>query len=1128
MKKKLKRSQFPYFKGKLRKVACIMKLTVLLFLTNVCMAFSSTYSQQTKLTLSGKNVSIRDVLSNVEDKSEFRFFFNNELIDLNKRISYNIDKGTIFELLDVVLQKNGIHYEVMDRTIILSPKPEDKTGQVVQERGKITGKITDESGQPLPGATVMVKGTVIGTISDTDGLFSLSNVSDGSILIISFVGMRPQEIKVTGSSPINVSLQEEAVGVDEIQVVGYGTQKKATMVGSVSTIAIKEIRKVSTPSLTNALGGKLTGVITRQTSGEPGYDAAKIFIRGLVSQSGSNKPLIIVDGAERELQDYWTTMNIQEIESFSVLKDASATAVYGSRGANGVIMITTKKGIIGTPQITFRTEAALVTPLRIEDNINAYEFASLINEARLNTGQLPKYTDAEIQKFKDQSDPYVYPDVDWYDVVYRNHTRQSMSNLGVTGGSQFAKYYVNIGFTTQEGIYNEDPENSYDTNAALKRYNFRSNADFQLSKNFSIDLGLSGIISSTNFPGTSGARILDVLKLTSPLTYPLKNPDGSAPGAFGDSRVNPYTLVTQTGYTKQYYTTLVSNLGANWDLSSITPGLSVRGLAAFDVVDITQNIREKAPDTYQYIKDPNTGVESYVQVSTETGLGFRNLNENYRTIYGEIAANYTRTFGKHAFTGLLLANKREFANVNAGSSIANLPERRQGLVGRITYYFDSRYLIELNGAYNGSENFPKGNQYGFFPSAGLGWIISNESFWNKRTVNLLKFYGSYGLVGNDRIGGDRFLFQSTFNKSAAGYTFGLNQNINPGGKSEARIGNMNVTWERAFKSNAGFDLELFDSRITLTVEAFHEKRDRQLLVRGIIPNFTGYPSGTIPYSNVGITKNKGFEANIQIRNTTKNGFYYSFNGNFTLAKNTVIENDQPEPLYPWQSFKGHAIGANLGYVALGMFKDEEDIANSPSQTSLQTVIRPGDIKYKDLNKDGKIDVADRTIIGKYGSEPQIMFGFGSTVAWKGFDLSVFFTGAARRDFFFTQQWTAWPFMGGERYNVMQMVYDNRWIPGADNTHAKFPAVRENSQNNYIGNTLYYRKGDYLRLKNAEIGYTLPVKVAEKIMISNARVFIQGTNLATWDHIKAIDPESNFGTGGYPIPQNINVGLEVTF
>lgn len=994
----------------------------------------------------------------------------------------------------------------------------------------LNGLVQDENKNPLPNASVQIRGTVRTAQTNLDGKFIIE-ARRGDSLVVSSVGYLQQTLLLQGNPTILIQLLPDIEGqkLNEVQVVGYGSQKKTTMVGAVSTVSVAEIQKYSTPQLTNAIGGKLAGVLTRQTSGEPGYDAAKIYVRGLVSQSGVNKPLIIVDGVERELNDYWTNMNIQDIESFSVLKDASATAVYGNRGANGVILIVTKKGVVGKTRVIFRTETAVATPQRIEDNINAYEYASLVNESRRNIGETVKYSDAELQKFKDHSDPYLYPDVDWYRTIFRKNTMQTINNLGITGGTEIARYYVNLGYTLQQGMYVEDPDVEYKTNAMMHQYNFRSRVDVKLNKRLSIDLGLAGISKAANFPGRARSTIFDVLKLTNPLMYPVKNPDGSNPGASGDSKINPYTLVTQTGYTKQFYNTITSNLNVRWDMGGLLPGLSLNGLAAFDVVDITQNVRTKDPATFYYKKDPITGAESYTPIVTETALGLYNLNENYRTVYEELRLDYVRSVGKHNITALLAANRRQYNNVNAGNSIDNIPERRQGLIGRITYNYDTRYLLEVNAGYTGSEQFPKGKRYGLFPSIGPGWIVSNEKFWHFDFIDLLKFRGSYGLVGNDRIGGERFLFQTRFDKNAPGYVFGQDQNINPGGKRENFIGNPDVTWEHAYKTNIGLDVEMLQHMITLTADLFHERREDQLLRRQIIPIYAGYPGFIIPYGNVGIVENKGIDGSFQFRNTTKGGLYYSVNGNLTFAKNKIIENDYPKPQYPWQDLRGYPIGANLGYIAEGFFKDEADITNSPDQTYFQSVIRPGDVKYKDINGDNKITNADQTVIGKYGSEPQMMYGLGIVLSYKGFDASVFFTGAARRDFFFTQQWTAMPFASGESmYNVMQMVYDQRWIPGADNSGAKFPAVRSLSKNNYVGSTIYLRSGDYLRVKNAEIGYNFPDPLMKRWKLNGARLFVQGTNLATWDHIKAIDPESDFGTGSYPISRNFNFGLEVRF
>jgi TonB-linked SusC/RagA family outer membrane protein len=998
------------------------------------------------------------------------------------------------------------------------------------------GTVVDEKDQTLPGATVVLKGSKNGATTDINGKFILEIPTEQDSIIVSFVGYKSRTVFVGSNRTMTIKLEPDADNqkLNEVQIVGFGTQKKTTMVGAVSSVSVKEVQKYSTPSLTNAIAGRLSGVITRQTSGEPGYDAAKIFIRGLVSQSGSNAPLIIVDGAERELNSYWTNMNIQEIESFSVLKDATSTAVYGSRGANGVVLITTKKGAVGRPKVTFRTEAAIVTPFRLEDNIDGYEYASLINENRLNMKAMagidpnlpsvqPVYTAEQLEKFKDGSDPYAYPNINWYDEVFRKRTKQLTNNLGVSGGSEAVRYYINLGYSLLEGIYKEDPNSKYETNTAIKQYNFRSNIDMNLTKKFTVALGLSGIIKGANFPGPDKNSIFTQLKLYSPITSAKTLPDGSAPaGPNIDQRINPYSLVTKTGYTKQYYTTLISNLSAKWDLASVTQGLSVSGLLTYDVVDITQNVRREFPATFRY--NPFTKVYTPVQLPSPLGLSLQ--NENYKTAYGQFSIDYSRSFGKHNVSGTILGSRREYTNVNTGSSIDNLPQRRQHAVGRLTYNFDSRYSLEANAGYTGSENFLKGRRYGLFPSIGAAWIVSNERFWNKNVVSTLKLRGSYGVVGNDQIG-QRFLFQSTFNLGAAGYSFGFPQVITENGRSENFIGNPNVTWETAYKTDLGTDLELLNGKITLTADLFHERRKGQLLRRQVVPAYVGYPSSIIPYANVGETENKGIDGSFQFRNTTKGGFYYSVNGTFTFAKNKITENDQPPPQYPWQDFRGQPIGANLGYEAIGFFKDLADISSSPVQTF--GPVGPGDTKYRDVNGDNKIDVSDRVFIGKYGSEPQMVFGLGGTVAYKGFDMTVFFMGNGRRDFFFTQGFTAFPFRSNEgEYNVMQMVYDQRWIPGADNTNAKFPAVRALSQNNSQSSTVFFRNGEYLRLRNAELGYTLPASVARKISMSSVRIFAQGTNLATWDRIKAIDPESDFGTGTYPVSRNFNFGLEVNF
>jgi TonB-linked SusC/RagA family outer membrane protein len=596
-------------------------------------------------------------------------------------------------------------------------------------------------------------------------------------------------------------------------------------------------------------------------------------------------------------------------------------------------------------------------------------------------------------------------------------------------------------------------------------------------------------------------------------------------------------VTTQTGYTKQFHNTIQSSLGTKWDLSSlVTKGLYLRALFAYDFYNYMGNVRNKNPATYEYLGKDASGADQYKLIKTEAALGYRTVNDANRAFYYEASVNYDRTFGKHAVGGLLLGNRREYVNLSAGSSIGNIPFRRQGLASRVTYAYDSRYLLEFNAGYNGSENFPKGKRYGFFPSAAAGWTISNEPFFHSNLITNLKLRGSYGQVGNDQIGGPRYLFQTTIEKNPDGnvwykpyYLFGENQAQTTGAFHESRIGNMDVTWEVATKANIGLDLELLNGKVVLMVDAFRERREGILIQRKQIPISAGYPEAVIPYANLGISKNAGIDGNIEIRNKTASGFYYSFQANLTYAHNTVVEDDSPVKPLAYQNSRGQSIDRPYGYIALGLFKDQAEIDKSPSQTFLQSVIRPGDIKYKDLNGDGVINSDDQTFFG-YPRVPELMYGFGGTIAWKGFDLSLFFAGAARTNLVLAGR-SIFAFRDGVgNYNVMREYYDNRWIPGADNTNAKYPNVTDiRNTNNYITSTLYMRNGDYLRLRSAEIGYNIPESFTRKAGISGGRIFVNGTNLAIWDHVKIMNPENNnYEEALYPLQSSVNFGLQVNF
>lgn len=902
-------------------------------------------------------------------------------------------------------------------------------------------------------------------------------------------------------------------------MVGYGVQKKMTVTGAVSTAKIKEISKVATPSLSNAIAGQMPGIISRQASGEPGYDAAQIYIRGIATW-GNQNPLILVDGIERDLNQ----INAQEIDSFTILKDASATAVYGARGANGVILITTKRGKIGAPKITFRSETALLTALRRAEYIDGYSYASLMNEARIFNGEDPRWTDEELQKYKDGSDPYLYPNVDWMDEVLKKHTMQTINNLSVSGGTDIIQYYMNVGFTYQNGLYREDPNNKFNTNSSMKRYNFRNNVDVKLSKSLTMQLGLGAIVQNGHYPGFSTSEIFNSINLISPISYPKLNPDGTPGGSQTYVGHNPWGRSTQSGYSTQDHVTVQANLGINWDLSFLLKGLSVRGLFSYDRYAATYNNRPKEFVVKRYLgKDPETGDDLYSPIyREEQPLGYSQSTTTNRAQYSEAQINYARTFGQHQVTAMVLVNQREYVDLSAADSRANIPYRRMGLAGRVTYNFGERYLVEGNFGYNGSENFKRGKQFGFFPSVSLGWVVSNEPFFKVNAINRLKLRVSHGLVGNDVLG-IRFGFLSTINTQGQSYYFGDTQQLYAGMEENA-IGNPNLTWEKSRKTDIGLDLGLFQDRVVLQLDFFKEKRSDILIQRGTIPSATGIYPWSIPYGNLGRADNKGLDAMLEIRNTTPGGFFYSLRGNFTFARNKIIENDEPKPAYPYLSNKGLSIGQYVGFVAEGFFKDQEEIDASPLQTF--GTPRPGDVRYKDINGDGQIDSYDQVPIG-YARLPEISFGFGGTIAYKGFDCSVFFSGAANTSINLAG-YGMWAFYDGlGSNNVLKEYYDNRWTPGR--TDAKYPAIDVgNNPNNFVTSTVWMKNGNYLRLRNAEIGYTFPDAVINKLHISGLRLFVNGTNLLTFDYIKIIDPESNDGTGAYPLQRSVNIGVQIDF
>jgi len=990
----------------------------------------------------------------------------------------------------------------------------------------LTGTVKDaQTGEPIIGAAVMVKATNIGAITDISGAYVLGVSDPKATIVASALGYKDVELLFNNKAVINFSLEPDTESLEDAVVIGYGAQKKATLTGALSVVSAKELAKTTSPSLSTALGGVVPGIVSRQISGEPGYNSATLLIRGMGTWGNAN-PLVLVDGVERDIN----LVNSEEIESFSILKDASATAVYGMRGANGVILINTKKGMISKPKVTFRSEYSNLHGLRFPNYIDAADFATLMNEACEVSGYAIPWSDEDIEKFRDGSDPYNYPNVDWTDAVLKKNAFQTIDELTVSGGNEIARYFVAFGFSSQSGLFKEDPNYTYRTNSLSQRYNFRANVDINITRDIVFNVGLSEVIEDRTYPGTDASSIFNSLKLVTPLSYPMINPDGSIGGASTSYEVDsPWRLVTQNGFAKQFRSTTQGNAGLKWDLGRlITKGLVLEGNFSFDHFYFNEVFRRKTPLIKQYGGQNSDGEDIYTIIREETAMGYALSQSSNRSYYWDLRLNYNRTFGKHTVGALAMFNRRDYKFLTAGDSTSNLPYRYQGVAGRLNYNYDERYLVEVNFGYNGSENFAKGHRYGFFPAASLGWIVSNEDFFKVDAISHLKFRGSYGLVGNDAVGGTRFLYLSTTNKSANPYYFGYQAPQWYNGMAELKMGNEEAGWEISKKLDLGFDMELFNGIVKVGADYFLENRDHILLQRALLPDIMGAQWGDTPYANIGVMKNQGIDGNIEVSNTTRNGFYYSIRGNVTYAKNTIIEDDTVYHTYKYQDSRGKSAGMIYGLTAIGLFQDQEDVDNSPKQEFGTYGV--GDIKYKDLNGDGVINNYDYSYIG-YGRVPEVMYGFGMTLGYKGFDLTLNFTGAGHTNILIDSA-SMWPFsLDYPGYNILHEYFDNRFIPGAeDNSSAKYPAVHAgNSPNNFTVNTLYMRNASYLKLKVAEIGYSLPKNVISKIKLDNLRFYVNGNNLFCIDKVKVIDPETeHMGASRYPTQRTLTFGVQVGF
>jgi TonB-linked SusC/RagA family outer membrane protein len=1039
----------------------------------------------------------------------------------------------------------------------------------LQAQVVVTGIVKDSvNNDGLPGVSILVKGTNSGTTTDNDGKFSVQVPNDKSTLVFTFIGYRKQEIFVGSQTQINVQLTTDISTLEEVMVVGYGTQKKESVIAAISTVEVKQL-KVPSSNLTTALAGRVAGVIAYQRSGEPGADNATFFIRGVTTFGYKKDPLILLDNNEISTREM-ARLQTDDIASFSILKDATATSLYGSRGANGVILITTKRGVEGKARLTMRFENTFTMPTQQIELADPVTYMKLHNEAvrTRNTPTLVSpepYSQSKIENtMLADRNQYVYPATDWYQAIFKDYAVNKRFNFNLSGGNKLARYYLAGSINNDNGLLNVDKRNNFNSNINLTTYMLRSNVTMDVTSTTQVTARLQGIFDEYKGPIGGGDNIYRQVMSTNPVMFPAYySPDsarqktkhilfGNAArgGSQGPGYNNPYANLA-AGYRNYSTANVMAQFELRQELDFITKGLWARGLfntnrfSNFEVRRFYQpffyNVShyDKANDTYRLLPlNPTTGTEYLDYEEPED----RKLVES--TMYMEAAINWDRVYNeKHAVGALIVTTRRQQLKANAGDLQRSLPYRNMSTAGRFTYSYDTRYFVEFNFGYNGSERFSEKYRFGFFPSVGLAWYVSNEAFWGSLSdkVTKLKLRGTYGQVGNDAIGNefDRFFYLSNVNpNNNTGTYFGTYGNIgstnqtggDSPGYSITRYANDQITWERANKMNIGFELNLF-GKLEIQGDYFTERRDNILMDR-LIPTTTGL--GATVRSNVGEAKSHGFDISVNLDHTFNNGVWLAGMGNFTYAVSEFTKVEEPDfSTSPWSSRVGTSLNQIWGYVAERLFVDDEEVRNSPTQFGQY---RGGDIKYKDLNNDGVINLLDQVPMG-YPTVPEIVYGFGFSGGKKAIDFSFFFQGQSRVSMHMNTVDTS-PFIDGQNA-LLQAYADSHWSEENRDLYATWPRLSSNYVvNNLQGSSWFIRNGAFLRLKSVELGYTLPSDLISKIKMSNMRIYFNGTNLLTFSKFKLWDPElggnrdpnANNGIGGlgYPIQKVYNIGVQATF
>ena len=988
-----------------------------------------------------------------------------------------------------------------------------------QQSRKVSGKVVDfKTGEELIGVTVIIKGTTSGAITDVNGNYIL-DVTDASadILIFSYIGYDVVEEEVKNRTTINVQLKEATQELGEVVVVGYGVQKKESIIGSISSINNKTLVSVPVSNISQSLSGKLSGIQVVQSSGEIGGDVADIYVRGRATWNNAS-PLFVVDGIVRA---EFAKIDPNEIETINILKDASATAVFGVKGANGVIIITTKRGVLGKPKISITTQTAITEPINIPQPLGAYDAMSLRyladwGQYSTRTPQTKGGTNAyDLLLWRTGASPWTHPDVRWVDNVLKKQSTQQQYNINISGGTKTVRYFVSGGLINQNGFYQNDDLTKY------SRFNFRSNLDVDVSKDLTASLSVGSRVENLNSPNSTIWSSWDIYRAAfanSGRVYPIYNPDGSYAGTGS----NVVKRLKEAAIYKDVTSTLESSLSLNYKLDFITKGLSAKGQVSFDTQG--QVGKSWSKSTAEYVYDQAT--DTYQMFGEDRPLSYAGVqkNNNWYKFYMEAGLNYNHSFGKNSVTGLFLANRNELIR-NAEVAFAD-----QGLVGRVTYDFDKRYFGEFNVGYNGSENFPKGAQYGLFPSVAMGWMVTNESFMTQsalgKIITNLKLRASLGWVGNDK-SDSRFIFLQEF-ANGGGYTFGTGNNYF-GGIQQGDIANQNATWEVARKLNLGFEADFLNGLFGVNFDYFNEFRNKILTnIDAVKPDYVG---AGFKVANIGETENKGFEIEAKHNLKINKNFSYFVRGNFTYNRNKVLKKADALGLLPYQKEEGYPIGTPLMWNNTGYFTSYEEIQSSPTQLGNNNGIPgnieiiPGDLKFEDFNNDGVINQADAYRQG-YGTVPEMQYGVTLGGNWKSFDFSVLFQGSTHA--LFMKQWEImWAFSNNDNVFDKHNYY---WAPeiGDDAQFTRFYGK------SWINNERYYStyeagSGTYIRLKNIEFGYTLPATLTQKAKMSGVRLYVSGVNTYMWAAEKYLDPDNRDTRGGrMPATRAFNIGLNVNF